>query len=131
MTHWMTVMWVSVLIVNGQQLTHTLQDDNDGDEGPDQGQDQMDEGSPPDSGDSSDSYQQPLISGCGALYMEYVGGLNQLVLIVDEMSPDGLDGEVLTEVAELIESGVAPVFEECIFDRRLPPPFVRCERCGV
>ena len=84
----------------------------------------MDEGSPPDSGDLSDSYQQPPISGSGALYMEYMGGSNQLVLIMDETSPDGLDGEVLTEVAELIESGVAPAFEEHIFDRRLPPPFV-------
>ena len=63
--------------------------------------------------------------------MEYVGGSNQLVPIVDEMSPDGLDGEVLTEVAELVESGVAPAFEERIFDRRLLPPFVRCERCGI
>ena len=91
----------------------------------------MDEGSPPESGDSSDSYQQPPISGSGGLYMEYMGGSNQLVLIVDETSPDGLDGEVLTEVAELIESGVAPVFEECIFDGRPPPPFVWCECCGV
>ena len=81
--------------------------------------------------DSSNSYQQPPISGSGALYMEYVGGLNQLVLIVDEMSPNGLDGEVLTKVAELIESGVAPVFEECIFDRQLLPLFVWCECCGV
>ena len=47
-----------------------------------------------------------------------------MVPIVDETSPDGLDGEVLTEVAELIESGIAPVFEERIFDRQLPPPFV-------
>ena len=91
----------------------------------------MDEGSPPDSGDPSDSYQQPPISGSGVLYMEYVGGSNQLVPILDDMSPDGLDGEVLTEVAELIENGVAPVFEECIFDRQLPPPFVWCKHCGV
>ena len=91
----------------------------------------MDEGSPPESGDSSDSYQQPPISGSGALYMEYVGGLNRLVPILDDTSPDGLDGEVLTEVAKLIENGIAPVFEEHIFDRRLPTPFVRCERCGV
>ena len=91
----------------------------------------MDEGSPPKSDDLSDSYQQPSISGSGVLYMEYVGGLNHLVPIMDEMSPDGLDREVLTEVAELIESGVVPVFEECIFDRQLPPPFVQCERCGV
>ena len=113
------------------KLTQTPQDDNDDKDGPDQGQNRMDEGSPPDSGDSSDSYQQPLISGSGALYMEYVGGSNRLVLIIDETSPDGLDGEVLTEVAELIESGVAPAFEECIFDRQLPPPFVRCEHCGI
>ena len=91
----------------------------------------MDEGSPPNSGDSSDSYQQPPISGSGALYMEYMGGSNQLVPIMDETSPDGLDREVLTEVAELIESGVVPAFEEHIFDRRLLPPFVRCECCGV
>ena len=91
----------------------------------------MDEGSPPESEDSSDSHQQLLISGSGVLYMEYVGGLNRLVPIVDETSPDGLDGEVLTKVAELIESGVAPVFEEHIFNRRLPPPFVWCECCGV
>ena len=91
----------------------------------------MDEGSPPESGDSSDSYQQPPISGSGGLYMEYMGGLNQLVPIVDETSPDGLDGKVLTDVAELIENRVAPAFEEHIFDRRLPPPFVRCECCGV
>ena len=56
--------------------------------------------------------------------MEYVGGSNQLVPILDDSSPDGLDGEVLTEVAELIENGVAPAFEERIFDRQLPPPFV-------
>ena len=91
----------------------------------------MDEGSPPNSGDLSDSYQQPPISGSGGLYMEYVGGSNQLVPIVDETSPDGLDGEILTEVAELIECGIAPAFEEHIFDRRLLPPFVQCERCGV
>ena len=91
----------------------------------------MDEGSPPNSGDLSDSYQQPPISGSGGLYMEYVGGLSWLVLIVDETSPDRLDGEVLTEVAKLIENGVAPVFEERIFNRWLPPPFVRCESCGV
>ena len=65
------------------------------------------------------------------LYMEYVGGSNWLVPIVDETSPDGLDGEVLTEVAEPIEGRVAPAFEERIFDRQLPPPFVRCKRCGV
>ena len=40
-------------------------------------------------------------------WSEYVGGSNWLVLIVDGLQPDGLDGEVLTEVAELIESGVA------------------------
>ena len=91
----------------------------------------MDEGSPPKSGDSSDSYQQLPISGSGALYMEYVGGLNRLVPILDDTSPDGLDGEVLTEVAELIESGVVPAFEERIFNRWLPPPFVWCECCGV
>ena len=63
--------------------------------------------------------------------MEYVGGLNWLVPILDDTSPDGLDGEVLTEVAKLIENGVAPAFEERIFDRQLPPPFVQCECCGV
>ena len=92
----------------------------------------MDEGSPPKSDDSSDSYQQPPISGSVVLYMEHVGGSNRLVPILDDTSPDGLDGEVLTKVAELIENGVAPAFEEHIFDRRLPPPpFVQCERCGV
>ena len=105
------------------KLTQIPQDDDDDEDGPDQGQDRMDEGSPPDSGDSSDSYQQPPISGSGALYMEYMGESNWLVPIVDETSPDGLDGEVLTEVAKLIESGVVPAFEECIFDRHLPPPF--------
>ena len=64
-------------------------------------------------------------------YLEYVGGSNQLVLIVDGLQLDSLDGEVLAEVAEFIESGVAPAFEEFIFDRWLPPPFVRCEHCGV
>ena len=63
--------------------------------------------------------------------MEYVGGLNRLVLIVDGTSPDGLDREVLTKVAELIESGVAPAFEERILDKWLPPPFVWCKHCGV
>ena len=47
------------------------------------------------------------------------------------MSPDGLDREVLTKVTKLIESGVVPAFEERIFDRRLPPPFVWCKCCGV
>ena len=91
----------------------------------------MDEGSPPKSEDSSDSYQQLPISGSGVLYMEYMGGSNQLVLILDDTSPDGLDREVLTELAKLIENEVAPVFEEHIFNRQLPPPFVRCECCGV
>ena len=106
-------------------------DDDDDEDGLDQGQDWMDEGSPPESEDSSDSYQQPPISGSKALYMEYMGGSNQLVPIVDETSPDGLDGEVLTEVAQLIEDGVVSAFEECIFDRWLPPPFVWCEHCGI
>ena len=114
-----------------EDLSDDSDDDDNGKDGPDQGQDRMDEGSPPKSEDSSDSYQQPLISGSGALYMEYMGGLNRLVLIVDKMSPDGLDREVSTEVAQLIEGGVAPVFKECIFNRQLPPLFVWCECCGV
>ena len=120
--------WPHGIVVIPQEVLEDSSDDddsnNDDKDGPDQGQDQMDEGSPPKSGDLSDSYQQPLISGSGALYMEYVGGLNWLVLIVDKTSPDDLDGEVLTEVAQLIEDGVAPAFEERIFNRWLPPPFV-------
>ena len=50
-------------------------DEDDDEDGPDEGQDHMDEGSPPESGDSSDSYQQPPISGSGGLYMRYMGGL--------------------------------------------------------
>ena len=84
----------------------------------------MDEGSPPESGDLSDSYLQPPISGTGGLYMEYVGGSNQLVLIVDETSLDRLDSEVLSNVVWLVEGGISPVFKEHIFDRRLPPLFV-------
>ena len=57
-------------------LTQTPQDDDDDEDGPNQGQDRMDEGSPLDSNDLSDSYQQLPISGSGALYMEYVGGSN-------------------------------------------------------
>ena len=58
----------------------------------------MDEGSPLEPGDS-DSYQQPPIIGSGWLYMEYIGGSNQLVLIVDETLPNGLDSEVLSNAA--------------------------------
>ena len=101
-------------------------DKDDDEDGPDKGQDCMDEGSPPESGDLSDSYQQPPISGSGGLYMRYMGGLNRLVPIEDT-----LDGEALMEVAQLIENGVATSYEERIFDTLLPPPFVHCVNCGV
>ena len=94
-------------------------DDDNNEDSSDKGQDQMDEGSPLESGDSFDSDQQLLISGSGGLYMEYVGGSNQLVPIVDETSLDMLDRKVLSIVAWLVESRV------------LPPPFVQCECCGV
>ena len=127
--------WLHMRVVIPREVLEDSSEDDDSDDDDedslDQGQDQMDEGSPPELGDSSDSYQQLPISGSGVLYMEYMGGSNRLVPIVDETSPDGLGREVLTKVAELIESGVVPAFEECIFDRQLPPPFVRCERCGV
>ena len=129
------ISWLCMRVVILQEVLDDLSDDNNSDndnkDSPDQGQDWMDEGSPPKSEDLSDSYQQLPISGSGVLYMEYVGGLNRLVLIVDETSPDGLDGEVLMEVAELIEGGVVPAFGECIFDRWLPPLFVWCKHCSV
>ena len=81
--------------------------------------------------DSSDSDQQLPIMGPGALYMEYARWSNQLVLIVDETSLDSLDGEVLSNVAQLVEQGIPPSFKEQILDRWLPPPFVQCECYGV
>ena len=114
------------VVVPREVIDLTDSSDEDDEDGPDEGQDRMDEGSPPESGDSSDSYQQPPISGSGGLYMRYMGGSNRLVPI-----EDALDGEAMTEVAQLIESGVAPSYEERIFDARLPPPFVRCVNCGV
>ena len=72
----------------------------------------MDEESPLESGDLPDSYQQPPISGSGGLYMVYIGGSNWLVPIMDETLPGGLDGEVLSDVAQVVEQGVPPSFKE-------------------
>ena len=72
--------WLHARVVIPWEVLDDSSDDDDSDDdnkdSPDQGQDLMDEGSPPELEDSSDSYQQLLISGSGALYMEYMGGSN-------------------------------------------------------
>ena len=121
------IAWLYAQVVTPREVLEDSSDDsndsNDDKNGPDEGQD---EGSTPESEGSSDSYQQPSITGSGAQFMEYIGGSNRLVLIVD-----GLDGKVLMEVAQLIESRVVPTFKEHIFNRQLLPLFVWCKHCGV